>query len=241
MEMHNIFMIISLLLTNSSMIIYSRSISHRFQKSTLILPSRCNWKLKLAERSVYTENHRFWTNNYSIDLSKEKIDNSINISCLVDIIAEKVNSKKIILPNSEMGVIIADITSYHSSHSSQLIIPIHQGITQPQHSIVLNSSMKAIINTQLNDTKLINMLICGFSPRASHVVTPPNEEERPIDEKRLEALNTALLTTTSTTAEELLSVSLAGTPPARIYRSFISPRAKANYLVEPVERAANRS
>ena len=68
----------------------------------------------------------------------------------------------------------------------------------------------------------------------------PNEEERPVDQERFAALEAALRSNSNTTSEELLSETLAGTPPARIYRSFVAPRQGRKHILEPVERAALR-
>jgi hypothetical protein len=52
----------------------------------------------------------------------------------------------------------------------------------------------------------ISFLVCGFFPRAQHVIQGPNEYERPVDLERLAALDAALLNTTSTSAQEVLGM-----------------------------------
>lgn len=170
------------------------------------------------------------------------------------------------LPTCQSGLVILTVVVTerltNSSFPFNLIVPIHNSILQPQHAfpsrngmymktsvfpsnsicdsplyIETNSSVKTL-NESGDD---ISFLFCGFYPRAQHMINAPNEEERPVNMERLAALNAALLTSTSTNAEELLSEKMAGTPPARIYRSFVTPRANKKFILEPVERAALRT
>jgi tRNA G18 (ribose-2'-O)-methylase SpoU len=62
-----------------------------------------------------------------------------------------------------------------------------------------------------------------------------------VDQARYDALEVALATHANITSVELLSEDLAGTPPARIYRSFVAPRPGKTHILEPVERAALRT
>jgi tRNA G18 (ribose-2'-O)-methylase SpoU len=116
-------------------------------------------------------------------------------------------------------------------------IPIHSGVLQPQHVAQYNEDKIEIVEK----TSKLNILVCGFSPRAQHICLSPFEEERKVDVDRLAALNSALEAITDVSGEMLLSAKYAGTPPSRMYRSFVSPRPKANHLLEPVERAASRT
>lgn len=116
--------------------------------------------------------------------------------------------------------------------SLKMIIPIHEGLIQQQHA----STVPIDHQIQQND-----IIICGFSPRAAHICTTPEEKDRPTDPLRLEALNTAILRFGTIAPDKLVSEEYAGTSPARIYRSFVAPRAKSATLLEPVERAANRT
>ena len=110
------------------------------------------------------------------------------------------------------------------------VVPIHDGIFQSQHINVLPAKIDPC-----------SFITCGFAPRAGHVTNSPNEKDRPIDSVRLNALNVALQNINSVSPEELLGPDFDGTPPARIYRSFVAPRPKAARLLEPVERIANRT
>ena len=116
---------------------------------------------------------------------------------------------------------------------SNFIVPISNGMIQPQHLTNISSSSSSSVDE--------TMLICGFNPRAGHISISPFEEERPTNTRRLTALNAALIQLTSTTGEELMDEQYAGTPPARIYRSFVAPRINAVHILEPIERAANRT
>ena len=112
----------------------------------------------------------------------------------------------------------------------QTVIPIQNKVLQIQHATTIK-------NLKENDTAIV----CAFAPRASHVFVSPNEEERPVNLSRRSALDESLLKLTSITSDELLSERMAGTSASRIYRSFVSPRPKAVHMLEPLERAANRT
>ena len=130
----------------------------------------------------------------------------------------------------EVGIAIID---------EKTLIPIQSGKLQLQHTVSLDGNLNT--NDAFSNNIKVKAFVCAFAPRAETVCIAPNEEERPIDLERLKCLDQALLLLTSTTAEELLSDRMAGTPPARIYRSFVSPRPKAVHILEPTERAANRT
>jgi tRNA G18 (ribose-2'-O)-methylase SpoU len=129
----------------------------------------------------------------------------------------------------DVGIVILD---------EKTLIPIQSGKLQIQHTVSIDGKLNTI-DVFTNDK--VKAFLCAFSPRAETVCISPNEEERPIDLERLKSLDKALLELTSTTAEELLSEVMAGTSPARIYRSFVCPRPKAVHILEPIERAANRT
>jgi len=120
------------------------------------------------------------------------------------------------------------------STQSNTVVPIHEGKLQPQHTAI--SPFSSLLVNNSSDL----LYLCAFSPRAGQVSVSPVEEERQLDEERRDALHIAL-NSLSISYEELLTAKFAGTPPARIYRSFCSPRAKAVHILEPIERAANRT
>jgi tRNA G18 (ribose-2'-O)-methylase SpoU len=124
--------------------------------------------------------------------------------------------------------------------SLRLFVPWHAGQLQRQHAVSLPISTESQM-TLVSESAGLQVILCGFSRRAQHVTVSPSEEERPVDPERLAALNQALLTLTDVTGEQLMTAKYAGTPPARIYRSFASPRRNAVLLLEPVERAAHRA
>ncbi len=152
--------------------------------------------------------------------------------------------QQLTLPRSEMGMIL--IPKYG------FIVPLHDGIVQNQHAVLshdlLSNTLAAIGGNHPStieyprDQEKMKILVCGFSPRAAHTTTAPSEEERPINPERQRALNEALSRMTSgIKVEDLCGERFGGTPPARIYRSFVAPRRNANILIEPVERAAIRA
>jgi tRNA G18 (ribose-2'-O)-methylase SpoU len=119
---------------------------------------------------------------------------------------------------------------------SKNLVPIHDGKLQIQHTTKIPEAIIPATKTKDEDM----LYLCAFSPRASHVCISPNEEERPTNMERKVSLDVAL-GRISISWEDLLSERYAGTPPARIYRSFVAPRPNAVHILEPVERAANRT
>ena len=109
-----------------------------------------------------------------------------------------------------------------------LALPVQQGQPQLQHVSAVPMDRSSVS-------------VCSLRPRASQVNICPVEEERPIDWDRKKALDSALPLIANISAEDLLSAQFAGTPPVRIYRSFVAPRPGGNVLLETVERAANRT
>lgn len=116
------------------------------------------------------------------------------------------------------------------------IIPIHNGMLQNQHTSYQDLSADSLTKS-VNDTS--SAIVCGFFPRASHK-NIDEDNERPMDLDRFHALNHALLATYSISHTDLLDTQFTGTPPSRIYRSFVSPRTKPNYLLESVQKSALR-
>ena len=137
------------------------------------------------------------------------------------------NSESASVENVVKSLDLSDVDSGFLFFNS-FVIPVQQGQPQLQH----------ITSTPLGNTSVTAL---GLHPRASQVEVSPAEEERPIDWKRKEALDTVLPLIANFTAEELLSAEFAGTSPVRIYRSFVAPRPGANRLLETIERAANRT
>jgi tRNA G18 (ribose-2'-O)-methylase SpoU len=161
-------------------------------------------------------NHRFWSNNIQLQLADNETVDSISLEDL----SSEISRTGVDIKGVDVGMVV----------TGDRLIPIHNGQLQIQHE----SPMDGI------NSSPAGLMVCGFSPRASHNVVAPNEEERPLVPERLAALEVAL-SRYNISADELFSESLAGTPAARVCRSFVSPRPKSAKLVESVERAANRT
>lgn len=192
--------------------------------------SRCRGSIPLRKMSSSDSAgaaSRFWSR--SIDLKNQNsIDTKINITETMEKLAVTLREDHPDSKGVTAGIVLLPLPGLEGENKS-ILVPIHDGMIQQQHAKVVNHSGKN------------NAVLCAFSPRAQHVVVSPNEEERPVDPDRYEALERALKTNSNTTSAELLSDSLAGTPPARIYRSFVAPRAGKTHILEPVERAALRT
>eukprot|EP01036_Dinobryon_divergens_P028621 gene28621-37598_t len=176
---------------------------------------------------------------------------------------EVTSSSKVVIPKCDSGLVIvtmqATIPTTTDAFTCNLIVPIHNAVLQTQHAFLsrngeyLDSKSASPAALSSADVRIpinppssssprdISFMVCGFFPRAQHVIQGPNEYERPVDLERLAALDAVLLNSTSTSAQELLSAKMAGTPPARIYRSFVSPRQNRTHLLESVDRAAVRT
>lgn len=181
-------------------------------------------------------NYRFWTRRIPltstiVPSNTDHMDSSAMLDPLVDELQRLILEQGINVEKLEAGLILVNPLG--------LVVPIHDGMIQRQHMQYLPA---VYTQTQAGDPIPIDMWaqFYGFSPRARHVVIAPSEEERPVDVDRLAAVNKALMAL-SITPEDLLGDEFAGTPPSRIYRSFVTPRPNAVYILEPVERAANRT
>ena len=173
--------------------------------------------LHMTSKNKYESNYRFWKNSIRETVATHNITTEVEI---VEYLKEIMKTNNIDANKLETGVAILK--------SMNLIVPIHDGIVQSQHIQPLSDEINEII-------------FLGFSPRAKHVSISPTEEERPVDIDRYNAIIQSLLWYSNTTVEELMSEKLAGTPPARILRSFVAPRPTSNFIIEPIERASNRT
>jgi len=76
------------------------------------------------------------------------------------------------------------------------------------------------------------VMVCGFSPRASQTGGESvDTEARPVNPARLACLDAAIARYEGMSVALLTGPDLAGTPPARIYRSFVAPRRSAIHQV----------
>ena len=171
----------------------------------------------ITSSSQYLQSKRFWTKTIvlsdPIDISIDKLQFQLD------------NNYDLDMKRIEWGLLLMS--------KGDIIIPIHDGKLQFQHETKITKDEIIIHDNTIT--------ICSFTPRAAHVTVNPTEEERKIDVERLNALNNALSILSSTNPNELLSDKYSGTPPSRIYRSFVSPRPSAVHILEPIERAANRT
>ena len=125
------------------------------------------------------------------------------------------------------------------------IVPIHDGMLQNQHTsyqaLSTNSATdnKKSIFPSSSSSSSSSVVVCGFYPRASHK-NRDEDNERPMDMDRFHALNQALLATYNIPHTDLSDEKFIGTPPSRIYRSFVYPRIPPNYLLESVAKSALR-
>ena len=174
----------------------------------------------VTESSQYLQSKRFWTKTITLPhpINTENID-------IIELQSKLDKDYDLDMKRIELGLLLVN--------KGNIIIPIHDGKLQFQHET------KIAKDGDINNDNTIT--ICSFTPRAAHVTVNPTEEERKIDIERLNALNNALSIFSSTNSTELLSEKYSGTPPSRIYRSFVSPRISAVHILEPIERAANRT
>jgi hypothetical protein len=142
-----------------------------------------------------------------------------------------VSASTVVIPKCDSGLVIVTLRATTSTalpgetFTCSLIVPIHNAVLQTQHAFLsrdgkylssrsaspaaLSSSdvrIPVALQTDPASPRDISFLVCGFFPRAQHVIQGPNEYERPVDLERLAALDAALLNTTSTSAQEVLGM-----------------------------------
>ena len=177
-------------------IMTSNALWFRISNRGLIVRRRSSSHKSLELNAVSNlPNHRFWTQSYRMDVKNEtNVAQFFNNSLSGDV--------RIDLSKVQMGIVF--------SATTKQIIPIHNGKLQVQHTTNAPEYMYQS-GAESNDDKLTvkngvqqpfegkfdDIFLCAFSPRATHVVIPPNEEERPIDMDRLSALDVALEVTIS--------------------------------------------
>lgn len=206
---------------------------------------------------TYINRNRFWSKTVTVDISKYQSSDSgfteTNSTMSVNIINGIINGYLNPTKGSREDAFQAPETGMVLVPKLNLLIPIIDSQLQLQHALKMTSDAAAaygvidLVNnthpdaTGSNSTNPLSLIFCGFSNRAQQVNIAPCEEERPIDDARLESLDRALLAVTDVTGAQLMSAAYAGTSPARIYRSFVAPRPKAKHILEPIDRAANRT
>lgn len=211
--------------------VYKISI-RRFQTSTTSL----NVVDLLSQTESRFSNSRFWLKTFDLKLnpSQAHLNNRSQkaIEDVIEQVKDTINLGKVELSMSENGVVIIP--------SRQLIIPLHRNIVQTQHAVV-DETLTSNTTDVEEKNGLVKMIICGFAPRAAHVTKTEEERQRPIDPERVKAMTIALNKVTDVTGEDLMGERYVGTAPAKMYRSFIAPRAKADYSTfVSIDKAADR-
>ena len=200
------------------------------------LSRRCTQRLlsETTSSSGEAERSRFWTRSVDLrpwqTLAPDSTSSAVNVTARLEALATALREDHPDSRGVTSGIVLVPLSDGPEGEKKSILVPLHDGMVQPQHVKVINHAGGS------NNAATL----CAFSPRAQHVVVAPNEEERPVDQERFAALEAALRTNSNTTSEELLSDSLAATPPVRIYRSFVAPRPGKKHILEPVERAALR-
>jgi 23S rRNA (guanosine2251-2'-O)-methyltransferase len=177
----------------------------------------------------YLSNHRFWSETVSLKRNLGRSNATGSIMYIIDDMEGVIEQIESLGRRLDVGVVLAPRTG--------VMIPIHDGKLQKQHLVPIPVKMNVDVNLEEDE----DVFVCGFSPRASHVVSSPAEGDRPVDPQRLQALNIAIQRYKDIPVDDLIGDEYSGTPPARIYRSFVAPRRNALHLLEPIERAANRT
>jgi tRNA G18 (ribose-2'-O)-methylase SpoU len=172
---------------------------------------------------------RFWsrTLKYDVRAIAAHLTKEEKLSMLIKEIQEDIS-----ITNVFTGMAITSVPG--GDHCEGYVLPIHDGQIQKQH--VTATTMNAVGGNRDE----IRVHLFAFNPRAQRMETSPSAEERPIDTERLAALNVQLANM-NIQVEDLMGGNLAGTPPAKIYRSFVCPRPGKQHLIEPIERAAKRT
>jgi tRNA G18 (ribose-2'-O)-methylase SpoU len=217
----------------------------------------------------YFANNRFWLHNVDFQLSapicqlsREQIVNELCAAAKpVQAAIPSLSSSppwRLQTPQSEFGLILAP--------QVQLLLPLHDGLAQPQHAVHLPNSF-LVSDETTSQSRILQLSICGFARRAQHHISSSTslsrseaeaEEEaeqvardddsslmnkpRPVDPLRFAALTEAIPICMSDLTLQILlgSDEFQGTSPARIARSFVCPRQHRNALIEPMDRAAKR-
>ena len=204
-----------------------------FNSKFFRIKSSLNKKLMMKTgQDRYLSNHRFWTEIVQLKSSlssKNDLDDTIESLNTVLKHCENVGRRL------DVGVVFAPQSNY--------MIPIHDGMLQRQHLTTIPSNIKSNIKTIAEDKDKAEevVVVVGFAPRASTVTEAPDALDRKVIPERVKAIHEALSRFESINIEELTSDSLSGTPPSRIYRSFIAPRKDPSTYIEPLDRAANRT
>ncbi len=168
---------------------------------------------------------RFWSHKIKIESHEEKLNKRDAIDSIVRQVQASHETSRV-----ANGIAMTKLPG-DKDENLMLMIPVQNGVAQPQHLVYARESEFHTLDS---------IFLCAFNPRAQPNEMSPSEEERPINAERLEALNLELKLLNIDSAD-LVGSGLAGTSPAKIYRSFVCPRPNRVHLLERVERAAKRT
>ena len=210
-----------------AMLSVCRALKHgRMENRVLKVPRNTVTKIHFSSRNDgEVVPSRFWSREIACDVHLGGKDSkAAALENVISLLKENGETK-----NVAIGMAIADLPTLGEGY----IIPIHDGLVQSQHVLPMGRSNKG-------EGEEGKILLCAFNPRAQPNQVSPSEQERAVDPERLLALNKEL-EAMDISAEDLMGDDLAGTSPAKIYRSFVCPRPGKAHLIEPVERAAKRT
>jgi 23S rRNA (guanosine2251-2'-O)-methyltransferase len=177
---------------------------------------------------------RFWMKTFSLHEKDEKFVELLEPIKLVNRIGKLILERAIIIPKSDNSLLFIP--------NLNLYAPLSNSVVQTQHVIVDGVSTVQQSHERLSGEGL-KIVFFGFAPRAQHLESLPEDTDRVVHEERRLTLNKALEKSSNILGEDLLGSKFAGTPPSKMYRSFIAPRK--GILMNPslanVERAAERT
>ena len=168
-------------------------------------------------RMSSSESHsRFWSRQIELrippvskDMGKEQYLDGVKTALEQHAEAKSVTQGVAMLPDAYEG----------DSSDNMLLVPLMDGLVQTQHitrapvSALLSRTMSMSMSKDMdmdasgnNEEKgKSNALLLAFNPRARSVEISPDEQERPLDEERVSAINKELLEVYSIDAIQLMS------------------------------------
>jgi 23S rRNA (guanosine2251-2'-O)-methyltransferase len=174
------------------------------------------------------QNNRFWRRKYEVNWSDVQANSSA--ATVISKLESALKTGELSIPKAENAIII--IPQHH------LLVPMHNNVLQTHHASV---SKEITAATNPNTFGKLDIIVCGFHPRARQITESFEDTERKLHPERRLALDEALQRLYGVHGPDLLADPYLGTTPSRIYRSFICPHPRAVFTIEPVERAAERA
>lgn len=171
---------------------------------------------------------RFWTENRKHN-SRELVDIRSAIAVVETILRDSQlepstnRLSTFSTGNTEQGLVIIPKFEY--------MIPIHGGVLQIQHGTELplkTFNTESTETTSSSESDTTDLVFCGFSTRAELVKFMEDDGSRAVNVDRMQAMDEAIENEgLGISGQELLTPEYAGTTPAKIYRSFVCPRARS--------------